>query len=85
MTRQLPGIPRQLMPLFEELLGEHDPELLQSVMSSSDPTLDERERVMHLLSNEFVKHLRTDYEPTERGKQVDDLLGKFLMQFPIER
>ena len=30
-------------------------------------------------------NLRPDYEPTERGKQVDDLLGKFLLQFPIER
>jgi hypothetical protein len=82
---RLPGIPRDLMPIFHEVLGEHDPDLLQSVLSSANPTLDERERVMDILADEFVRHLRPDYEPTERGKQIDDLLGKFLLQFPIER
>ena len=73
------------MPLFHEVLGEYDPALLVSVLSSADPTLDERERVMDILSDEFSRHLRPDYEPTERGKQIDDLLAKFLLQFPIER
>ena len=36
-------------------------------------------------STSSARNLRPDYEPTERGKQIDDLLGKFLMQFPIER
>ena len=40
---------------------------------------------MDILSDEFSRHLRPDYEPTERGKQIDDLLGWFLLQFPIER
>ncbi len=35
--------------------------------------------------DEFSANLRPDYEPTERGEQIDDLLGKFLLQFPIER
>ena len=73
------------MPIFREVLDQHDPELLQSVLRTANPTLDERERVMDILSDEFARHLRPDYEPTERGKQIDDLLGRFLMQFPIER
>jgi hypothetical protein len=82
---RLPGIPRDLMPIFRDVLDEHDPELLESVLASANPTLDERERVEDILSDEFSRHLRPDYEPTERGKQIDDLLGKFLLQFPIER
>ena len=85
MNEQLAGIPKQLMPLFHEVLGQHDPELLGSVLATGNPSLDERERVEDILSDEFSRNLRPDYEPTERGKQVDELLGKFLRQFPIER
>ena len=83
--RSLTGIPRSLMPLFLELLGKQDPALLESILASGDPTVDERERVMMLLAREFSANLRPDYEPTERGTQIDDLLGWFLLQFPIER
>jgi hypothetical protein len=85
MTEPLAGIPKQLMPLFHELVSKSDPALLTSVLSSGNPTLDERERIEDILSDEFSRHLRPDYEPTELGKQIDDLLGKFLLQFPIER
>jgi hypothetical protein len=81
----VPGIPRPLIPLFLEVLGRDDPALLDSILASGDPTMEERERVMMLLAREFSANLRPDYEPTERGKQIDDLLGKFLLQFPIER
>ena len=38
-----------------------------------------------VLAREFTSNLRPDYEPTDRGKQIDDVLGKFLMQFGFER
>ena len=85
MNDRLPGIPRPLMPLFNEILDREDPDLLDSVLASGDPTLAERERVMDILVHEFMGNLQPDYEPTERGKQIDDLLGWFLLQFPIER
>jgi hypothetical protein len=85
MSAPLAGIPKQLMPLFHEIVGRVDPGLLESVMSSGNPTLAEREQIEEILADEFARHLHPDYEPTERGKQIDDLLGKFLLQFPIER
>ena len=48
--RSLAGIPRSLMPLFLELLEKHEPELLESILASGAPTLDERERVMMVLA-----------------------------------
>ena len=85
MNGELAGIPRNLMPLFRGVLARDDPALLESILASGDPTIEERERVLMVLAREFTSNLRPDYEPTERGKQIDDLLGKFLMQFPIER
>ena len=85
MNGELAGIPGELMPLFRELLGGDDPALLESILASGDPTIEERERVLMVLARQFTRNLRPDFEPTERGKQIDDLLGKFLMQFPIER
>ena len=72
-------------PLLREVLAREDPALLGSILESGEPSMAERERVMMVLTREFTNNLRPDYEPTERGKQIDDLLGKFLMQFPIER
>jgi hypothetical protein len=80
----LSGIPGDLMPLFENVVGRADPQLLESVLRSQHPTLAERRRVMDILSDEFVQHLRPDDEPTELGKRIDDLLGKFLLQFPFD-
>ena len=85
MRDALTGIPPEQMPLFEEVIGGVDPELLQSVLTSGSPSLAERELVHDILSNEFTACLQDDSEPTERGKRIDDLLGKFLLQFPIER
>lgn len=85
MTDALPGLPGDLMPLFTEVVGREDPALLQSILRTARPNMEERERVEDILADEFSACLRPDSEPTERGKRVDDLLGKFLMQFPIER
>lgn len=85
MREGLAGIPPDLMPLFEEVIGGVDPGLLQSMLASGSPSLAERELVHDILSDEFSTCLQDDWEPTERGKRMDDLLGKFLLQFPIER
>ena len=34
--------------------------------------------------NELVRWLQPDDEPTDRGRKIDDLLGAFLMRWPIE-
>jgi hypothetical protein len=80
----LKGMPRDLMPLFEEIVGDADPELLTSILRTQHPTLDERKRVEDVLAREFSRHLRPDWEPTAHGKRVDDVLGKFLLQFQFD-
>lgn len=60
-----------------------DSGLLSSLRAHAEPTQSERIAVDKILSDEFSRHLRPDYEPTERGRDVDNLLGTFLLRWPI--
>lgn len=69
--------------LFVSVLEARDQELLGSLGDTADPTEDQRRRVLDILSDEFTKHVGPpDWEPDERGKVLDDILGTFLLRFP---
>jgi hypothetical protein len=69
------------------VLGRRAPELLRNLEETDDPPMELRQRVEDVLAKEFVSRegLQPDFEPTPYGKRVDDAIGAFVMQFPIER
>ena len=70
--------------LFREIVGREDSALLMSLEKSSSPTHAERRRVMEILWDEFDRHVSgPDWEPSELGKRVDNLLGSFLLHYPV--
>jgi hypothetical protein len=74
----------QFRSLFIELIREKDADLLASLSSHDVPSQQERRAVEEILSADFSRNLGTDYEPTQRGRDIDNLLGAFLLRWPIE-
>lgn len=76
-------LPRELRLLFARVVISVSPSLLQSLQNESDPSIAEREEVADILSNEFMKNVEVTGEPSQAGKKIDELLGEFLMHWPI--
>lgn len=83
MSNVIESLPEELRALFSEIIGTADAELLSALEDAEEPTQAQRAAVEDILSREFANSLRADYEPTARGKVVDDLLGAFLLRWPI--
>ena len=85
MTSVVDSLPAGNRAVFAEVVGKADPALLQTLGSTGEPSTEERESVLRILSAEFSRCLQPDDEPTERGRLVDDTLGAFLLRWPIDR
>jgi hypothetical protein len=83
MTSVVGSLPAHMRALFAEVIGAHDPVLLEVLMRHEVPSDDERRAVETILGNEFSGELSQDFEPNDRGKRVDDMLGTFLLRWPI--
>lgn len=77
------SLPDAMRELFSEVIGVEDPGLLTALGLTEEASEEQRVRVEGILSKEFTRCLGQDYEPTDRGKAVDDLLGAFLLRWPI--
>lgn len=84
MNNVVDGLPIELKSIFTEVIGERDEDLLSSLRTHEEPSRRERVAVEQILSNEFSRNLGPDYEPTARGRDIDNALGEFLLQWPIE-
>jgi hypothetical protein len=83
MTSVVESLPAHMHALFAEVIGAHDPVLLEVLKRHEVPSNDERQAVETILSNEFSGEICQDFEPNARGKRVDDMLGTFLLRWPI--
>lgn len=83
MSTVIDSLPPDSRDLVTEIIGERDPGLLAALRERQEPDLSQRVSVMEILSTEFSHNLRPDDEPTERGEAIDDLLGAFLLHWPI--
>lgn len=67
MSGVVASLPEEMRAIFAEVIGQADPALLQTLYGKDEPSIDEREGVLRLLSAEFSRCLQSDDEPTERG------------------
>lgn len=84
MTSVIDSLPARMRELFADVISAHDSGLLAALMSHEVPSVDEQGVVENILSNEFSSELGEDWEPSDRGKQIDDMLGAFLLRWPIQ-
>ena len=84
MTSVVEALPAEMRSLFAEVIGSRDVALLSSLLTHPEPELAERLAVEDILSTEFTTCLQADDEPTRRGRDIDNLLGAFLLQWPID-
>lgn len=84
MSNVIDSLPPELQDVFSAVLDEHDSDLLNSLRASSEPSQDQRLAVEDILSDAFSEHVGDDGEPTDRGRLIDDALGKFLLLWPID-
>jgi len=84
MSSVVDSLPYRLKSIFITVVGGQDDQLLESLRTQKEPTLQQRIAVERILSNEFSRNLGPDYEPTPRGRDIDNVLGAFLLRWPIE-
>ena len=84
MSTVVDSLPAEYQPVFAEVIGEKDADLLHALLGHDAPSRDERVAVMNIMSTGFCRHLRPDDEPTDRGRDIDNALGAFLSRWPIE-
>jgi hypothetical protein len=76
-------LPPDMADLLASILARQSPELLQALSERLAPSPAERIAIESVLVNEFTKCLDANSEPSDEGKQVDILLGSFLLLLPI--
>ena len=84
MTTAVESLPVELRDLFKEVIGNRNRQLLDELLTTEEPNKRQRAAVHEILTGEFSRCLQSDYEPTERGRQIDNLLGAFLLRWPVE-
>jgi hypothetical protein len=77
------SLPARFQPLVTEIIAERDQTLLAALRAREEPSQAERSAVEEILSDEFCRNLGPDDEPTQRGRDIDDALGAFLLRWPI--
>jgi len=77
------SLPPEYRDIVTEVVGGIDDALLSALLTQATPTTTQRVQVEEILSSEFCRNLRPDYEPTERGAVIDNALGAFLLRWPI--
>jgi hypothetical protein len=83
MRNVVESLPVRMRSLFAAVIGAQDPSLLESLMNHEKPSEDQRLMVQRILAEEFARHLGQDDEPTDRGRDIDDLIGAFVMRWPV--
>ncbi len=83
MSSVVDSLPEEMRAMFSEIVGSADPVLLLSLQNAEEPSQAQRTAIEDILANEFAQCLRPDYEPTARGKAVDNLMGAYLLGWPI--
>ena len=84
VSNVLDSLPSEVRALVAEVLGKRDGALLAALRAHEEPTQQERNAVEQILSDEFCRNLGSSDEPTQRGRDIDDALGVFLLRWPID-
>jgi hypothetical protein len=85
VNSSLNALPDPYRSLFIEIIGDKDAGLLSSLGAHGEPSQEERRAVEEILSTEFSYNLGPDHQPTQRGREIDNMLGAFLLRWPIEK
>ena len=85
MSNVLEMFDDQSQKLFVEIMRSRNGVLLAALRQQKEPSQEERDEVIKLLSDEFSLNLDETSEPTARGQEIDALLGQFLLRWPVER
>lgn len=83
MSNVVDTLPQALRSLFSEVIGANDARLLTSLLDHEVPSMADRAAVHNILATEFSRNLTSDHEPTKRGREIDSMLGAFLLQWPM--
>ena len=83
MINVVESLPARQRSLFAAVIGARDPSLLESLMNREEPTADQKLVVERILAEEFARHRGQDDEPTDRGRDIDDLIGAFVTRWPV--
>ncbi len=78
------SLPADMRTIFEKVVGHANPGLLDALCNENEPSAQEREEVLQILSAEFCRCLQPDDEPNDRGRLIDDTLGSFLLRWPLD-
>jgi hypothetical protein len=84
VSNVLDSLPAEFRSLVTDVLRARNETLLAALRAHEEPSQQERDAVEEILSDEFSRNLGPDDEPTQRGRDIDNALGAFLLRWPID-
>jgi len=84
VSNVLDSLPAEFQSLVADILRVRNEPLLAALRAHEEPSQQERNAVEEILSDEFSRNLGPDDEPTQRGRDIDNALGAFLLRWPID-
>ena len=63
--------------LLNEILARRNPTLLDRVRQAKTVSHSDADEIMSVISDEFIKNIDNDWEPTDYGQTVSALLAQF--------
>ena len=70
--------------IVEELL-RRDPALLAELRGANEPTNDQSDAVIRVMTSALSENYGPGHIPNERGKAIDAAVGHYLLAWPIYR
>jgi hypothetical protein len=85
MSNVLDGISPQSRTVIVEELERRNPELLEELRGTPEPTNDLSDAVVNVLIDALSANYGPGHIPNERGKAIDDAIGHYLLAWPRRR
>ncbi len=85
MSNVLDAIPPEFRAIIVEELTHRHPNLLDELRGTQEPTNDQSDTVVDVLSDAMSPHFGPGHIPNERGKAIDNAIGAYLLAWPIYR
>lgn len=85
MNNVLDAIPSEQRDLIERELADRNPALLKELRNGQQPTNDQSDAVVDVLSHALSANYGPEHEPNEYGLAVERAIDAYLEAWPIYR
>jgi hypothetical protein len=85
MSSVLDAVPPEHRAVIMEELAQRNPSLLAELDAAEAPTNDQSDAVVEALYAAMSENYGPGHDPNQRGKDIDNAIGAYLLAWPINR